>query len=116
MLADEAAYLRHEADALLAAISREEDGAILLRRAALAEAPTAVARAAIRQALVRAGGLGRVGAVHVEGILRLARAKAPSGRRLPLPGGRQARFTRDDVRLERRMRPGGEALSSPGKP
>jgi tRNA(Ile)-lysidine synthase len=110
VLADEAAHVRREAEALLGAISREEGGALLLRRSALAEAPAAIARATIRQALARAGGLGRVGAVHVEGILRLARAKAPSGRRLPLPGGRQARFTRDDVRLERRMRPDGEAV------
>ncbi len=110
VLADEAAHVRREAEALLAAISREEGGAVHLRRSALAEAPTAVARAAIRQALVRAGGLARVGAVHVEGILELARSKAPSGRRLPLPGGRQACFTRDEVRLERRMRPGREAV------
>jgi len=116
VLADEAAHVRGEAEALVAAISREESGALLLRRSALAEAPTAVARAAIRQALVRAGGLARVGAVHVEGILRLARAKAPSGRRLPLPGGREARFTRDDIRLEKRTRLGTEAVSSLGKP
>jgi len=116
VLADEAAHLRGEAEALIAAISHEEGGALLLRRSALAEAPTAVARAAIRQALVRAGGLARVGAVHVEGILRLARAKAPSGRRLPLPGGREARFTRDDVRIEKRTRRDGEAVSSRGQP
>ena len=116
VLADEAAHIRREARTLLAAVAREEEGAVHLRRHALAEAPTAVARAAIRQALTRAGGLARVGAVHVEGILRLARSKAPSGRRLPLPGGREARFTRDEVRLEKRIRAGGEALSSPGKP
>ena len=110
VLADEAAHLRGEAEALLAAISREEEGAVHLRRSGLAEAPTAVARAAIRQALLRAGGLARVSALHVEGILKLARSRAPSGRRLPLPGGREARFTRDEVRLEKRMRPGGEAL------
>ena len=115
VLAEEAAHLRGEAEALVAATAREEDGALVLRRSALAEAPTAIARTAIRQALVRAGGLARVGAVHVEGVLRLARAKAPSGRRLPLPGGREARFTRDDVRVERRSRPGGEAVSSRGK-
>jgi tRNA(Ile)-lysidine synthase len=116
VLADEAAHVRGEAERLLGVISREENGALLLGRRALAEAPTAVARAAIRQALVRTGGLARVGAVHVEGILRLARAKAPSGRRLPLPGEREARFTRDDVRLERRTRTGRDAVSSPGEP
>jgi tRNA(Ile)-lysidine synthase len=112
ILADEAARLRGEAEAVLDASAREEDGALLLRRSALAAAPPSVARAAIRQALERAGGLARVGAVHVEGILRLARAQAPSGRRLPLPGGREARFTRDDVRVEKRTPPGGEAVSS----
>jgi tRNA(Ile)-lysidine synthase len=117
VLADEAAHVRGEAERLLGVISREgENGALLLGRRALAEAPTAVARAAIRQALVRTGGLARVGAVHVEGILRLARAKAPSGRRLPLPGEREARFTRDDVRLERRTRTGRDAVSSSGEP
>jgi tRNA(Ile)-lysidine synthase len=116
VLADEAAHVRDEAEALVAAISREEGGAVVLRRSALAQAPAAVARAAIRQALARGGGLARVGAVHVEGILRLARSSAPSGRRLPLPGGREARFTRDEVRLEKRARPGTEAVSSRGKP
>ena len=110
VLADESAHLRSEAEALVDTISREEDGALVLRRSALARAPTAVARAAVRQALARAGGLSRVGAVHVEAILRLARAKAPSGRRLPLPGGREARFTRDDVRLGKRTRGGTEAV------
>jgi tRNA(Ile)-lysidine synthase len=115
ILADEASHVRSEAEALVAAIAREEGEALLLRRAPLAGAPTAVARAAIRQALLRAGGLAGVGALHVEGILRLARAKAPSGRRLPLPGGREARFTRDDVRLEKRSRKGTEAVSSRGE-
>jgi hypothetical protein len=116
VLADEAAHVRAEAEALLGAIAREEGGALLLRRVPLAGAPTAVARAAIRQALHREAGLAGVGALHVEGILRLARAKAPSGRRLPLPGGRQARFTRDDVRLERLTGRGPEAVSSRGEP
>jgi tRNA(Ile)-lysidine synthase len=116
LLAEDAAHLRGEAEALVTAIAREEDGDLVLRRSPLAEAPTAVARAAIRLALVRAGGLSGVGAVHVEAILRLARAKAPSGRRLPLPGAREARFTREDVRIERRTRPGGEAVSSPRTP
>jgi tRNA(Ile)-lysidine synthase len=116
LLADEAAHLRAEAEALLARIAREEDGALALRRAPLAEAPAAVARAAIRLALLRAGGLAQVGAVHVERILELARAKAPSGRRLPLPGRREARFTRDDVRLEERAGRVTKAVSSRDEP
>jgi tRNA(Ile)-lysidine synthase len=116
VLADEAAHLRVEAEALLARIAREEGGALLLARVPLAEAPTAVARAAIRQSLLRAGGLAQVGALHVDRILQLARAKAPSGRRLPLPGGREARFTRGEVRLEKRAAAGTKAVSSRGGP
>jgi tRNA(Ile)-lysidine synthase len=110
LLADEAAHVRAEAASLLARIGREEGGALVLRRAPLAEAPPAVARAAIREALLRVGGLGRVGALHVERVLQLAGAKAPSGRRLPLPGGREARFTRDEVRIEKRAGPGAKAV------
>jgi tRNA(Ile)-lysidine synthase len=116
LLADEAAHVRAEAESLLAAIAREEVDALVLGRAALAEAPTAVARGAIRQALARAGGLAQVGALHVERVLELARAKAPSGRRLPLPGGREARFTRDAVRLEKRAGVAAKAVSSREEP
>ena len=112
LLSDEAVHLRAEASALLALIAREEEGALILKRAPLAEAATAVARAAVRLALHRTGGLAQVGAVHVERVLRLARAKAPSGRRVLLPGGREARFTRDEVRLERRVVGAGKAVSS----
>jgi tRNA(Ile)-lysidine synthase len=115
LLADEAAHVRAEAEALLDGIAREEDGAVVLRRAPLAGAPKALARAALRQALARAGGLGQVGADHVERLLRLACGKAPSGRRLPLPGGREARFTRDEVRIERPPGKSGKALSSRGE-
>ena len=102
LLADEAAHVRAEAEALLGRVAREEEGTLVLGRLSLAEAPTPVARVAIRLALLRAGGLGQVGAVHVDKALRLIRSKAPSGRRLPLPGGREARFTHDEVRLEKR--------------
>jgi len=116
LLADEAAHVRAEAESLLASIASEEHDALLLGRVALAEAPPAVARAALRQALARAGGLAQVGALHVERVLQLARAKAPSGRRLPLPGGREARFTRDAVRLEKRAEPATKAVSSRREP
>ena len=116
LLADEAAHVRAGAEALLAGIAREEGGALLLRRPPLADAPSAVARAAIRQALLRAGGLAQVGALHVDTILQMARAKAPSGRRLLLPGGREARFTRDDIRLEKRAGGGTKAVSSGEQP
>ena len=110
LLADEAAHVRAEAETLLARVAREEEGTLVLGRLSLAEAPTPVARVAIRLALLRAGGLGQVGAVHVDKVLRLIRSKAPSGRRLPLPGGREARFTHDEVRLEKRAGTASKAV------
>jgi tRNA(Ile)-lysidine synthase len=110
LLADEAAHVRAEAEALLGRVAREEEGTLVLGRLSLAEAPTPVARVAIRLALLRAGGLGQVGAVHVDKALRLIRSKAPSGRRLPLPGGREARFTHDEVRLEKRAGTASKAV------
>ncbi len=103
LLADEAAHLREEADAVLAAASaREEGDALVLGRAPLARAPLAVARAALREALRRHGGLRGVGAVHVERLLALVRSPGPSGRTLALPGRRLARFERDLLRIANR--------------
>ena len=99
LLADEAAHLRAEADALLDVIGHTEGDALVIDRMALGAAPAPVARVAVRQALARAGGLGRIGAVHVEQILALARSAAPSGRRLPLPGGREVRYGHGALRL-----------------
>ena len=105
LLADEAAHLGKEADQLLERIARTEADIVVLDRAGLAEAPPAVARMAVRQALRRAGGLARVRAVHVERILKLARADAPAGRRLPLPGGREVRYRQGELRLGPRAGP-----------
>jgi tRNA(Ile)-lysidine synthase len=102
LLADEAAFVRREARALLAAASREGNGRLVLRREALARAPLPVARAAVREALRRTGGLRRVGAVHVERVVAIARGTAPAGREVALPGARTARFTSHEIRLEKR--------------
>lgn len=115
LLADEAAFVRVEAERLLAHSAREQDGAVVLRRAALAQAPPPLARVAIRQALARVGGLRQLGAVHVERVLRLVRSTAPSGRSLPLPGGRVVRFTGEDVRFESRAPSSRKAVSSAAK-
>jgi hypothetical protein len=72
----------------------------------------AVARATLRQALLETGGLASVDGGHVERLLRLARSSAPSGRRLALPGGREARFTHRSLRLERRANRATKAVSS----
>ena len=82
------------------------------RRKALARSPVAVARATLRQALLETGGLAEVDGGHVDRLLQLARSPAPSGRRLPLPGGREARFTHQGVRLERRANRAPKAVSS----
>jgi tRNA(Ile)-lysidine synthase len=103
ILGDEAGHLRAEAEALVERAARREGEVLVLSRSALVGAPTAVARAAIRQALLRAGGLRQVGAGHVDRVLALACSKTPSGRRLPLPGGREVRFHGDDVRLGSRV-------------
>jgi tRNA(Ile)-lysidine synthase len=99
LLADEAEHLRAEADALLDVIGHAEGDALVIDRMALGQAPAPVARVAVRQALGRAGGLGRIGAVHIERILALARSAAPSGRRVPLPGGREVRYGHGALRL-----------------
>jgi tRNA(Ile)-lysidine synthase len=103
LLADEDAHLKEEAEALLARGARTAGDTVILDRAALGQAPPAVARVAIRQALRRTGGLGRVGAIHVERILTLARSRSPSGRRLPLPGGREVRYRLDELHLGPRL-------------
>lgn len=102
LLADEAAHLHAEAEALLARAARVESSSLILPQAALAEAPKALARAAVRQALARTGGLAQVGAGHVDRVLQLARPKATPGRRVPLPGGREARLTREGIRFGKR--------------
>jgi tRNA(Ile)-lysidine synthase len=105
LLADEAAHLRAEAAALLAAAgAREEGGGLVVRRAPIARAPVAVARAALCVALRRHGGRRGVGAVHVERILALIRSPEPSGRTVALPGHRTVRFERELMRVGRSRR------------
>ena len=113
VLADEADLAATAGALLLDRIGRVEGGAILLDRAGLASAHPAVARAALRRALDGVGGLADISALHVERLLDLARSSGTSGRRLPLPGAREAvvRFGRPPPRAAARadgsLRPGG---------
>jgi tRNA(Ile)-lysidine synthase len=66
---------------------------------------SAVARLTVRRAVQDAGGLRGVGLKHVDAILDLAATPAPSGRRVALPGGREAVFHFDQVRITRRRAP-----------
>jgi len=112
LLADEAGHMATQAEALLARIATRDGAALVLDRQALGAAPAAVARAALRLALQRKGGLDAVDQGHVERVLGLARARAPSGRRLALPGGREASFTHHKLRLDRLPTPPAKAVSS----
>ena len=98
-----ASVLAQEAEvlaAIAAAIGvRHEDGAAIVSREAVARAPRAVARVAIRNAVRAAGGLRGVTLDHVDGIIGLSARPGASGRRLPLPGGRDAAIHFDEIRI-----------------
>jgi tRNA(Ile)-lysidine synthase len=112
LIAEEASYMSGVAERALAKAATREGDALVLDRRALAGLPVAVARATLRLALLETGGLANVDGGHVERLLRLARSPAPSGRRLPLPGGREARFTHLRLRLEGRANRATKAVSS----
>jgi tRNA(Ile)-lysidine synthase len=107
LLAEEDAHLEEEAQALLRRIARVDGDVVALDRLALAQAPPAVARVAVRQALRRSGGLAGVKAAHVEGILALAGSRGSPSRRLPLPGGREVRYRLGELHLRHPPRLGG---------
>jgi len=112
LLADEASLIGTQAEELVAKIGSRDGEALVLDRLRLAEAPLAVARAAVRLALQRTGGLSGIDRGHVERILRVAHAEAPAGRRILLPGGREVRFTHRQLRLEKRASKATKAVSS----
>jgi tRNA(Ile)-lysidine synthase len=72
----------------------------------------------VRGALADTGGLRGTTAAHVERILDLSAGPAPSGRRLPLPGGREASFRFGEVAIgprSSRAVPFDLPLSVPGR-
>jgi tRNA(Ile)-lysidine synthase len=99
-LARSAALLAEESD-VLASVAGDD----VLTLEGLRSAPRAVARLTVRRAVQDAGGLRGVGLKHVDAILDLAATAAPSGRRVALPGGREAVFHFDEVRITRRRAP-----------
>jgi tRNA(Ile)-lysidine synthase len=102
-LARTASVLAEEAEALAAMAAAigvdRRDGAAVLSRPAVAHASRAVARIAVRNAVREAGGLRGVALDHVDAILDLAARPGTSGRRLPLPGGRDAFVHFDEIRI-----------------
>jgi tRNA(Ile)-lysidine synthase len=77
-----------------------------------------VARIAVRNAVRAAGGLRGVALDHVDGIIDLAARPAASGRRVPLPGGRDAAIHFEEIRIGPAgpaARPFDAALDVPGR-
>ena len=105
LFAEEADVLAEAGRALYERIAQRDGEGVTIARSDLAAAPRALARLALRQALDAVGGRAQVTADHVEGILDLACAPASSGRRLPLPGGREAIVRFGELRLGRRGAP-----------
>jgi tRNA(Ile)-lysidine synthase len=114
LLADEDDHLEAEAAGLLAAASPCDRG-WSLPRAALCNAAPALARRALRQLVTRAAGQ-PPRRVQVERLLALARDPGASGRRLPLPGGREARIRFETLWVgpPRTARPFAVPLEVPG--
>jgi len=96
VLAEEADVLSGLASAIPVALV---DGVAILPKAAVQAAPRAVARIAVRNAVRAAGGLRGVSLGHVDAIAALAARTSSSGRRVPLPGGREAAIHFDEVRV-----------------
>jgi tRNA(Ile)-lysidine synthase len=100
LLGEEADLVGALADRLLdeALVDETIGTCVVLKHDPLRRAPRAVARGALRRAATKAG-LDGLLAVHVERILALAHAKAPSGRRVVLPGGAVAEYSFDELRI-----------------
>jgi tRNA(Ile)-lysidine synthase len=117
-LARTAALLGDEQERLTVADATDEgavrsDGAHRwVARRALSARSRPEARRLLRRALAEVGGLAGVGAVHVERVLGLALDPAGSGKRVPLPGGREAVVVFEEVRLGPRL-PAAEAFDRP---
>lgn len=105
LLADEHDRLREGALDLYRRAARKDEGGVVLDGEALRCAPRPVARQLVRAALAEAGGLMRVKAAHVEQILDVS-GRPGRGRRLPLPGGREAVFRFGNVRIASRAAAG----------
>jgi tRNA(Ile)-lysidine synthase len=110
LLGDDADAMAPLAEALWLHSARESDGAVALSRAALREAPAALARAVVRRAIEASGGLRSVGLGHVDRVLEIARSASGEARRLPLPGGRAAVFGTREVRFARTEPPAAETV------
>lgn len=106
LLSDEHEGVAERARELYRQASRRGPEGVLLDGAMLSGAPRPLARQVVRAALLEAGGLRQVKAAHVERILDVSGRAGRSGRRLPLPGGREAVFRFGRVRIGARAQAG----------
>lgn len=107
LLADDEQALRALVDEAYPHVARSERASAVLACEALAALQPAVARGVARRALDQAGGLHGVAAVHVERLLALARSARRSGRRLALPGRREALVRFGEIWIGPRARAAG---------
>lgn len=118
LLADEACALQPAVEALWSHAASKQADTVTLSRAALGAAPRAMARGVVRRAIAETGGLKGVQSVHIERIVDLALSPAPSGRRLPLPAGREAVFRFGEIVMGPRQQaphPFAYPLAVPGR-
>jgi tRNA(Ile)-lysidine synthase len=99
LLADEADLLQATAEPLWERAARRDGATVVVDRGLLAAAAPAAARLVVRRAFQETGGLADVGTFHVDAAIRLGRVGAPSGRRLPVPGGREIVCSFGDLRI-----------------
>ena len=109
LMAEDTAILAVTARELFHALASPREHGLALDRAALNAAPPALARLAVREALLATGGLTGVGAFHVDRLVEVARRPASGVRRLALPGQREALIGARYVLLGRRGSPSAPA-------
>jgi tRNA(Ile)-lysidine synthase len=99
LLAEDAEALASGIEGAYAAAARREGPCVVLDRVALRDRSSAELRRILRRALAEAGGLDGISARHVECLRRLALAPSASGRRVMLPGRRQALVSFAQLRI-----------------
>jgi tRNA(Ile)-lysidine synthase len=98
LMADEAQALEADLDARGVELRRAGEH-VTVSVSVLRTLPVAQSRRLLRRAFEEAGGLKGVSAGHIESVRTLALAPRPSGRRLPVPGGREALVSFGELRV-----------------
>jgi tRNA(Ile)-lysidine synthase len=99
LLADDSDALEAAVEARYAGVIRREGSRSILGRDALQAASVADGRRLLRRAIEQAGGLAGISAHHVDAVRALALAPSASGRRVMLPGRREALMSFGELRI-----------------